>query len=88
MNLVNHAERINKLSSIFITHLDLLDDLDQIKVCTGYERKVDAEGGTTKEIGRLPATIDEYGQWNAVYETFEGWKQDTTKIQNFNDLPQ
>jgi adenylosuccinate synthase len=36
LNLLNHAERINKLSSVFLTHLDLLDDLEEIKVCTGY----------------------------------------------------
>ena len=39
LNLVKHAERINRLSSLFITHIDLFDDLDEIKVCTGYERK-------------------------------------------------
>lgn len=39
MNLVQHAERINTINSIFVTHLDLLDDLDEIKVCTAYKRK-------------------------------------------------
>lgn len=37
LNLLMHAERINKMSSIFLTHLDLLDHLDEIKVCTGYK---------------------------------------------------
>ena len=39
LNLVHHAERINKLDSLFLTHLDLLDDLEEIKVCTGYMNK-------------------------------------------------
>merc|ERR1711957_381368 len=36
LNMVKHAESTNKLSSIFLTHLDLLDDLENIKICTGY----------------------------------------------------
>lgn len=39
LNLVHNAERINKLDSLFLTHLDLLDDLDEIRVCTGYKNK-------------------------------------------------
>ena len=38
LNLIRHAERVNQLSSIFLTHLDLLDDLNEIKVATNYER--------------------------------------------------
>lgn len=37
LNLLLHAERLNKISSVFLTHLDLLDHLDEIKVCTGYQ---------------------------------------------------
>ena len=37
LNLVQSADRMNKLSSVFLTHLDLLDDLDEIKVCTSYK---------------------------------------------------
>lgn len=55
MNVLAHAERTNMLSSIFITHLDLLDDLDQIKICTGYT----TEAGDIKN--RMPATIREFG---------------------------
>ena len=38
LNLVRHAERVNQLSSIFLTHVDLLDDLSEIRVATEYER--------------------------------------------------
>ena len=58
-NLVKHAERINKLSSLFVTHLDLLDDLPSIKVCNGYERDVDGKTETLK--GWMPCTISELG---------------------------
>lgn len=69
LNLLMHAERINKLSSIFLTHLDLLDHLDEIKVCTGYRA---ADGTVTK--GRMPATIKEFASLTAQYETLKGWK--------------
>lgn len=52
LNLLLHAERINKLSSIFLTHLEVLDHLDEIKVCTGYRWP---DGTVTR--GRIPATI-------------------------------
>jgi adenylosuccinate synthase len=39
LNLVQHAERLNTINSLFVTHLDLLDDLEDIKVCTAYKRR-------------------------------------------------
>jgi adenylosuccinate synthase len=76
-NLAMHAERINKLNSIFLTGLDLLDDLDEFKVCTGYERTLE-EGDTrpNKIRGIIPATIKEFGELRAVNETMPGWNQD------------
>ena len=70
--------------------MDLLDDLDEIKVCTSYERKYDVDGTTKTEtiVGRLPAKIAEFGEIEAIYTTFPGWKQDTRQINNFDDLPE
>lgn len=82
LNLVLSAERMNKLSSVFLTHLDLLDDLDEIKVCTSYKS---ASGEVTK--GRIPATIKEFGTLEANYEVLKGWKTDTRKIRRFDELP-
>jgi len=73
---------MNKLSSVFLTHLDLLDDLDEIKVCTSYKSK---SGEVTK--GRIPATIKEFGTLEANYEVLKGWKTDTRKIRRFDELP-
>lgn len=80
--MILSADRMNKLSSVFLTHLDLLDDLDEIKVCTGYKSK---GGEVTK--GRIPATIKEFGTLEAKYEVLKGWKTDTRKIQRFDELP-
>lgn len=82
MNLLLHSERINKLSSIFLTHLDLLDHLEEIQVCTGYKSQ---DGTLTK--GRLPATIKEFSVLKPEYITLKGWQQDTTKCKRFDDLP-
>jgi adenylosuccinate synthase len=82
LNLLMHAERINKLSSIFLTHLDLLDDLDEIKICTGYRWP---DGSVTRS--RLPATIREFSQVTAEYEVLKGWKSDTRKVRRFDELP-
>lgn len=79
LNLLLHAERINKLSSIFLTHVDLLDHLEEIKVCTGY-RGLD---GTVTQ-GRMPATIKEFSTLTAEYVTLKGWQQDTSKCTRFD----
>lgn len=82
LNLLMHAERINKLSSIFLTHMDLLDHLDEIPVCTGYKDKL---GNVT--MGRMPATIKEFSDVTAEWVMLKGWKQDTSKCKRFDELP-
>jgi adenylosuccinate synthase len=59
-NLITHSERINKLSSLFLTHLDLLDDLDTIKLATSY-KGTDADGEARELKGWMPSTIKELG---------------------------
>lgn len=82
MNLLLHSERINKLSSIFLTHVDLLDHLDEIKICTGYKG---SDGTITS--GRMPSTMKEFIDVEAQYVTLKGWKQDTSKCKRFDELP-
>ena len=68
MNHIQHIERLNMLSSIFVTNLDLLDDFDQFKICTSYKVQSSADSGDTTRIGgRMPATIKEFGEWKAQY---------------------
>jgi adenylosuccinate synthase len=77
LNLVRHAERLNTINSLFVTHLDLLDELDQIKVCTAYQQRVEGADGTPEVIekikGRLPASIREFGQWEPEFDILKGW---------------
>ncbi len=71
---------INGIDEIAITKLDILDCLDEIKICTGYQYK-----------GRLyrdfPARLDIIENCKPVYEIYKGWRTDTSVIGRFKDLP-
>ena len=60
--------------------LDILDDMEEIKVCTGYEY----EG---KEIEEYPADLKFLEKITPVYKTFKGWKQKISDIRSYDELP-
>ncbi|MBN2572021.1 MAG: adenylosuccinate synthase [Ignavibacteriales bacterium] len=78
--LVNFARKLNDIHWVAITKLDVLSNLDEIKVCVQYERK-------GKKVNEIPNTIEELDTIKPVYETFNGWKSDITKCKNYEDLP-
>jgi adenylosuccinate synthase len=78
--LVRQAVAVNGLTGIALTKLDVLDGLDEIKVCTGY--RLDDE-----EIDYLPASQGAQARVEPVYETLEGWKDTTRGARSWNDLP-
>lgn len=80
MVMVKNAARLNSLTGLVITKLDVLDELDEIKICTGYEYK-----GVL--ITDFPPSLSVLEQCTPVYEAMPGWKQDTSNIINYNDLP-
>ncbi len=80
MVVLKNAARLNSLTGLAITKLDVLDDLDEIKICTGYEY----EG---KKIADFPAEIKTLQGCVPVYESHPGWKQDISGIKKFEDLP-
>lgn len=72
--------------------MDLLDGLDEIKVCTAYKRRIENQKEGEPEqfetlTGRLPPTLMEFGKWEAQFEKIKGWQQDTTQIKKFLDMP-
>ena len=79
--LVRQTIKISGINGIALTKLDVLDNLDQIKMCVSYE----LDGN---EIDYLPAAVDDQLRVKPVYKTFEGWKVSTKGIKNFNDLPE
>jgi len=80
MVVLKNAVRLNSLTGFAITKLDVLDDLDEIKICTGYEHN-------GKIISDFPAEIKTLQKCTPVYETHPGWKQDISGITDFNILP-
>ena len=79
--LVRQTIKISGINGIALTKLDVLDDLDQVKMCVSYE----LDGN---KIDYLPAAVDDQLRVKPIYKTFEGWKISTKGIKNFNDLPE
>ncbi|MCC0028122.1 MAG: adenylosuccinate synthase [Zhengella sp.] len=78
--LVRQAIAINGINGIALTKLDVLDGLDEIRICTGY--RLDGE-----LIDYLPASQGAQARVEPVYETLEGWKDTTAGARSWADLP-
>jgi len=76
-----YAAELNGFDSIALTKLDVLDAMDEIKVCVGYE----IEG---RRIDTFPAVSQDLRQIKPVYETLEGWNSDTVGVTEFEKLPE
>jgi len=74
---MKHAVRLNGVSSISLMKLDVLDGLDEVKVCVAYE----FEG---KEIDYVPYTLENV---KPIYKSFKGW-QKCEGVREFENLPQ
>jgi adenylosuccinate synthase len=81
MVVLRNAARLNSLTGLAITKLDVLDDLDEIKICTGYEYQ-------GKIIDNFPPEIKILEECKPVYESHPGWKQNTSKITEYKELPE
>jgi adenylosuccinate synthase len=75
-----YAVRINGMDCIAITKLDVLDELDEIKVCVAYE----INGQRCKDF---PTNARLFADCKPVYETLPGWKQSTEECRTLDDLP-
>ena len=78
--LVRQTIKISGIDGIALTKLDVLDELDEIKMCIAYE----LDG---KKIDYLPAAVDDQLKAKPVYKTFKGWKSSTKGIKKFDNLP-
>lgn len=79
--VLRYAVRVNGLTGVAITKLDVLDDFDTIKICTGYKY----EG---RMITEIPATLDIFASCEPVYEEMPGWKTNISHITSFDALPE
>ena len=78
--LVRQTIKISGIDGIALTKLDVLDELDEIKICTAYEIN-------GKKIDYLPAAVDDQLKVKPIYKTYDGWKSSTVGIKNFDELP-
>ena len=78
--LVRQTIKISGIDGIALTKLDVLDELDEIKMCIAYELH-------GKKIDYLPAAVDDQLKVKPVYKVFKGWKSPTKGIKKFDNLP-
>jgi len=77
--VVKHAVMVNGMDEVVVTKLDVLDDLDSLKICTAYK----FEG---KIYDSFPSNVRILEGCQPVYEELPGWKEDTTGITSYSDL--
>ena len=76
-----YAVRINGLDCLAVTKLDVLDELEEIKVCVAYE--IDGE-----TCNHFPTNASQFANCKPIYKTLPGWQQSTTECRSLSDLPQ
>lgn len=79
--VLRYAARINGLSYLALTLLDVLTGLETVKICTGYRYR-----GET--ISHIPASLKALEECEPVYEELPGWQEDLATIENFEDFPE
>jgi len=79
--IVRNSVRLNSLTGLVVTKLDVLGGLDTLNICNAYEYN-----GT--QIDEFPADLTVLGKCRPIYETLPGWQEDISKIRKYDDLPQ
>lgn len=79
--IARYAARVNGLTYLAITKLDVLSGLERLKICTGYRYKGEI-------INEFPASLKLLAQCEPVYQEFPGWREDISAVTDFNELPQ
>ena len=79
--ITRYATRVNGITDLVMTKLDVLTGLDEIPVCVAY----DVDGTRFEEV---PVNQTDFHHAKPIYETFPGWSEDITGVRRFEDLPQ
>ncbi len=78
--LVRQTIKVSGIDGIALTKLDVLDELNEIKICTAYNL-------SGKIIDYLPAAVEDQIKVKPIYKVFKGWKSSTKGIREFDKLP-
>ena len=79
--LLKNSVRLNSLTGLAITKLDILDGLETLKICTAYEYN-------GKTLNDFPGSLKVLAACNPIYENLPGWQEDISGIRNYDDLPE
>lgn len=79
--LLRYSVRVSGVTDLALTKLDVLDDLDEIKICVGYRYG-------DEELTEFPASLKRMEGCEPVYEVLPGWKEDISGCRTYDDLPQ
>ena len=79
--VLKHAVRVNGLTEIVLTKIDILSGFDEIKVCTAYKNGDEI-------LEEFPADFEILENYEPVYESFEGWEKDISKVREYKNLPE
>lgn len=79
---LRHACMINGITHLVITKLDVLQGFDKIKVCTAYKTE------DNEIIDYFTSSTTKLAKYTPIYEELDGFKEDITKVNSFDDLPQ
>lgn len=77
---VRYAAALNSFDYLAITRLDILDEMEEIKVCVGYEYE-------RKPVKEYPADLKFLSKVTPVYKTYKGWKEKISAIRDYDRLP-
>lgn len=78
--ILNNAVRLNGLTGMAITKLDVLGGIDTLKICTAYKYK-------DERLDAFPASLKVLEACEPIYETLPGWDEDISQLRRFEDLP-
>ncbi len=78
--VIRHAMRVNGLTSLILTKLDILSGLKEIQVCTAYRLG-------KKLLQTVPSRVEDLEKVSPVYTTLSGWDQDLGEVRQWKDLP-
>jgi adenylosuccinate synthase len=78
--ILRHAVRVNGLSALALTKLDVLSGWSELAVCVAYE--LDGQ-----RITHIPSDVAQFERVQAVYERLDGWSEDITAVRRRDELP-
>lgn len=78
--ILRNAVRLNSLTTLAITKLDVLGGLETLRICTGYKYKKEV-------LNDFPASLKILSACKPIYEDHPGWSEDISNIKTFDDLP-